>query len=448
MVVGHFGVARQAEAAVEEVFAYAAGADGFLLLFVELGDEAAILEHGLHMHGFPCGAALDVLFGERVEDVHKCRLAVARQRDCGQPIVGLGAFCGRRERDVGIVLERLCVDLVDVAFLRDTLVEDGHLSPADAGAYVAEAIVVADLLMLIPREFFARLRRPKQHFVARLLVVAHQHAAAARGDDLVAVERKDGDVAEVARLDALVACAEALGGVFEDGSAVLARDREQFVELGGIAVKVDDDDRFGIGILLIRLFERRRAHVVALEVAVDEDELCAEVGSRVAAAAESERRTEHDVAPLDPEIFESQMNRGGACGKRNGIWSADVGAHFLFEHFDVLAERRDPIGVERFLYVAHFFAAHMRRTEINSVSHFLTFPTLPRRYYLDYTTLPRRAQAFGGNICADIYKYNVRAMRKLLRIWTKRHKAVRTNCAKALKRRGGYAIMKKNRQSS
>ena len=302
--------------------------------------------------------------------------------------------------------------------------------------------------MLIPRKFFTRLSRPKQYFVARLLVVAHQHAAAARGDDLVSVERKDGNIAEVARLDALVACTEALGGVFEDGSAVLARDCEQFVELGGIAVKVDDDDRFGIGILLVRLFERRRAHVVALAVAVDEDELCAEVGSRVAATAESERRTEHDVAPLDPEIFESQMDRGGACGKRNGIRSADVGAHFLFEHFDVLAERRDPIGVERFLYVTHFFAAHMRRTEINSVSHFLTFPTPTRRYYLDYTTLPRRAQAFGGNICADIYKYNVRAMRKLLRIWTKRHKAVRTNCAKALKRRGGYAIMKKNRQSS
>lgn len=418
-----------------------------MLFFVELGDEAAILEHGLHMHGFPCGAALDVLFGERVEDVHKGRLAVARQRDCGQPIVGLGAFCGRRERDVGIVLERLCVDLVDVAFLRDALVEDGHLSPSDAGADVAEAIVVADLLMLIPREFLARLRRPKQHFVVRLLVVAHQHAAAARSDDLVSVERKDGNVAEVARLDAFVACAEAFGGVFKDGSAVLAGYREKLVELGGIAVKVDDDDRFGVGILLIRLFERRRAHVVALAVAVYEHEFCAEIRGGIAAAAESERRTEHDVAPLDSEIFESQMDRGGACGKRNGIRSADVGAHFLFEHFDVLAERRDPIGVERFLYVTHFFAAHMRRTEINSVSHFLTFPTPTRRYYLDYTTLPRRTQAFGA-LFARIYKYNVRAMRKLLRIWTKRHKAVRTNCAKALKRRGGYAIMKKNRQSS
>ena len=104
---------------------------------------------------------------------------------------------------------------------------------------------------------------------------------------------------------------------------MLAGDREQFVELGGIAVKVDDDDRFGVGILLIRLFERRRAHVVALAVAVDEDELCAEIRGGIAAAAESERRTEHDVAPLDPEIFESQMDRGGACGKRNGIRPAE-----------------------------------------------------------------------------------------------------------------------------
>ena len=403
MVVGHFGVARQAEAAVEEVFADAAGADGFLLFFVELGDEAAILEHGLHMHGFPCGAALDVLFGKRVEDVHKCRLAVSGKGDRGQPIVGLGAFCGRREGDVGVVLERLCVDLVDVAFLRDALVENSHLSPADAGADVAEAIVVADLLVLIPREFFTRLSRPKQYFVAGFLIVAHQHAAAARSDDLVSVERKDGNIAEVARLDAFVACAEAFGGIFEDGSAMLARDREQFVELGRVAVKVYDDDRFGVGILLVRLFERRGTHIVALAVAVDEDELCAEVSSRIAAAAESKRRAKHDVAPLDSEIFKPEVYRRRSCGKRNGIRSADVGAHFLFEHFDVLAERRDPIGVERFLYVTHFFAAHMRRTEINSVSHFLTFPTLPRRYYLDYTTLPRRTQAFGGNICADIY---------------------------------------------
>ena len=369
MVVGHFGVARQAEAAVEEVFADAAGTDGFLLFFVELGDEAAILEHGLHMHGFPCWAAFDVLFGKRVEQIHKVSLAVGGKGDRGQPIVGFRTFCGRRKRDVGVVLERLCVDLVNVAFLSDAFVDDRHLTSSDAGADIAEAIVVADFLMLIPREFFTRLSRPKQHFVAGLLIVAHQHAAAARSDDLVSVERKDGNIAEVARLDAFVACAEAFGGVFKDGGAVLARDREQFVELGGVAVKIYDDDRFGVWILLIRLFERRRAHVVALAIAVDEDELCAEVSSRVAAAAESERRTEHDVAPLDPEIFESQMDRGGACGKRNGIRSADVGAHFLFEHFDVLAERRDPIGVERFLYVTHFFAAHMRRTEINSVSH-------------------------------------------------------------------------------
>lgn len=77
------------------------------------------------------------MFGERVKDVHKCRLAVARQRDRGQPIVGLGAFCGRRERDVGVVLERLCVDLVDVAFLRDAFVDDRHLTSSDAGADIA-----------------------------------------------------------------------------------------------------------------------------------------------------------------------------------------------------------------------------------------------------------------------------------------------------------------------
>ena len=191
LVVRHLRVARQAEAAVEEVFADAAGADGFLLFFVELGDEAAILEHGLHMHGFPCWAALDVLFGERVEDVHKGRLAISGKGDRGQPIVGLGAFCGRRKRDVGVVLESFCVQLVNVSFLSDALVENSHLTSSDAGADVAEAIVVADLLMLIPREFFTRLRRPKQYFVAGFLIVAHQHAAAARGDDLVSVERKD-----------------------------------------------------------------------------------------------------------------------------------------------------------------------------------------------------------------------------------------------------------------
>ena len=107
------------------------------MVFVKLCDKAAIFEHGLHMHGFPCGAALDILFGERVEDVHKCRLAVARQRDRGQPIVGLGAFGGRRERDVGIVLESFCVQLVNVSFLSDAFVDDRHLTSSDAGADIA-----------------------------------------------------------------------------------------------------------------------------------------------------------------------------------------------------------------------------------------------------------------------------------------------------------------------
>ena len=137
LVVRHLRIARQAKAAVEDILTDAAGSEFSFLVFVKLCDEAAILEHGLHMHRFPSGAALDILFGKHVEDVHKCRLAVAGQRDRGQPIVGFRTFCGRRKRDVGVVLESFCVDLVDVAFLRDALVDDRHLTSSDAGADVA-----------------------------------------------------------------------------------------------------------------------------------------------------------------------------------------------------------------------------------------------------------------------------------------------------------------------
>ena len=73
-----------------------------------------------------------------------------------------------------------------------------------------------------------------------------QHAAAGRGDDLVAVERQDCGVATGAGLSAiLVGCAEAFGAVDDQAYAVLRREALQRVEIGGLAVEICGHDGLG-----------------------------------------------------------------------------------------------------------------------------------------------------------------------------------------------------------
>ena len=89
----------------------------------------------------------------------------------------------------------------------------GVLAPHHACDNVAHAVVVADLLVLIPRGVLPGLGRPLPGTVGSLKGVGQKAAAGRAGDDLVAVVGDGGVVAEAAALLAVDGGAHGLGGV-------------------------------------------------------------------------------------------------------------------------------------------------------------------------------------------------------------------------------------------
>ncbi len=79
--------------------------------------------------------------------------------------------------------------------------------------------------------------------LGNLAVVGRDHAALARGDDLVAVEAKAGGIAQPAGAPPLVLGAVRFGRILNHQQAVLLGQRPQRVHVGGVAVDVHRDDR-------------------------------------------------------------------------------------------------------------------------------------------------------------------------------------------------------------
>ena len=78
LFLGHFDVGGEAEAAGEDILVYGG---------VFNRNEISVLEHGLHMHRLPDGAAFYVRFVELIVDIHRLYGAVLIQKDAGKPEV-------------------------------------------------------------------------------------------------------------------------------------------------------------------------------------------------------------------------------------------------------------------------------------------------------------------------------------------------------------------------
>ena len=76
------------------------------------------------------------------------------------------------------------------------LIEDRHLSAADAGANIAHAIVVADLLVQVIGHRFACLSGIEHGLLLGLVIGTNQGTATAGGNHLVAVETHNAVVTE------------------------------------------------------------------------------------------------------------------------------------------------------------------------------------------------------------------------------------------------------------
>ena len=232
--------------------------------------------------------------------------------------------------------------------------------------------------MLVPRRVLARLRRQLQGVPGIRLRPAQQHTAAGSGNDLVAVERQPAEFTERAALLAVVCRTQRLGSVLDQGNAVLTADGSDLVQLGGVAVQMHCDDRFGRAVQLERAAKRGGIHVPRLTLRVDKYRLCTAICHGIGRRGEGQALTEHRIAGLYAREDHRQMQRRRPGGQRDGIAPAHVCAHGFFKFVHVLAQRRDPVFPECVVDIFQFIALvrHMRTGQQKTFIHALSYPFL------------------------------------------------------------------------
>ena len=122
-----------------------------------------------------------------------------------QPIVALGEIGFVEETHAFNSFKRMAVFLRELAFCGEKAGQLLHLGAAQCGVDIGQAVVVANLV--VDEQPFVRHLGGGGEVLgefAQLLVVGEDGAAAAGGDDLVAVEAQGRDLAPVACVPALL----------------------------------------------------------------------------------------------------------------------------------------------------------------------------------------------------------------------------------------------------
>src|SRR5229473_3935342 len=239
-------------------------------------DSLGLLPERLQVHRLPYWPRLDVVRGERIEDVVTAGAKLVRMNQkAGEPV---GMLSPRRlwhRLDAGQAGQCLTVSREHGSTLLYALGEHPQLPTSDRCQHVAEAIVVAELGVFVGNSRVARLSRPEARFVHQLLLLGHQHAAAGGGDDLVAIERECGDGSPRTDMFAFVCRPQCLGSVFQYRHLVAGADLQTGIQVRASAVKVDNHQRTRKPATSRSLLQHRGhevwIHIPARALAVDKD---------------------------------------------------------------------------------------------------------------------------------------------------------------------------------
>ena len=224
--------------------------------------------------------------------------------------------------------------------------------------------------MLVPGSGFAALGAPLAHLFGIFFAVGQEHAAARTGNNLVAVKTDGVKVAQVTRLLALVACAKAFGGIFDNQGVVFFANGTDFVNLGGGSVQMNQHNKIYIGVNFKSLFERDRIHVPGFVLGINKHGLAVFVGNGVHGSVKGHVAAEHLVPTQGPlahlghaiQSFASKLGTKVKC-RRSGrkghrILAAHLGSNKTFEFIDVRTNRTHPVGLVSLGHELDFVTVH------------------------------------------------------------------------------------------
>ena len=167
---------------------------------------------------------------------------------------------------------------------------------------------------------------------------------------------------------ALIVGAQRLGGVLDQGHAVVAgRRRAIGVEVGALAEEVDEHHGLwqvmAAGAAGQRRRQEIRVHIPGLAFAVEEGGMAAQVDHGVGAGGESQRRNQDLIAGADAGQQQGQVEGCGAGAGSEGIGCARGDAELRLERVHIGPEWRDPVAGEGLFDVLPFEAGEVRRRE-------------------------------------------------------------------------------------
>ena len=189
------------------------------------------------------------------------------------------------------------------------LLQIRQLAPDHPRHHIAHAVVVAQLLVLVPGSVLPCLGGPLAHPVGGLLAIGQQGAAAGAGDDFIAVEADGRYVAEGAGLSALIGGAQRLRRILNDHRAVAVGNLTQLRHLTGGAVEVGNDHNLHRRVQLKGSFQGRRIHVPGITLGVDKDLLTTLIGNGICSCRKSHVAGKYLIAWLHSRQLHRQMQR-------------------------------------------------------------------------------------------------------------------------------------------
>ncbi len=152
-----------------------------------------------------------------------------------------------------------------------------------------------------------------------------RRAAFAGGDVLHRMKGEDRDIAVGAAADRgpaaivpLIARAERMTGIFDDGEAFMARTGGDGFEIGALPGEIDREHRGGAAAVTLQLRQRglelRQLHQPARGIAIGEDHFGAGETRGVGGGGEGHGRRDHGMIRADAEGEAGEVKRGGAVG--------------------------------------------------------------------------------------------------------------------------------------
>ena len=150
----------------------------------------------------------------------------------------------------------------------------------------------------------------------RLLLrkIAHQHAAAGSGDDLISIKRKYAIVTKGSCSLSMIQTSQTLCRILDHRNSMLFTDLHDPIHVCRKSIQMYRHNRLYIRIFLKSTLQCFRRHVPGLIITVDKDRNRFLIGNGIGSRRESQILAKHNVAGLHSGCFQCQMQGCRTCG--------------------------------------------------------------------------------------------------------------------------------------